>query len=172
MERQRPASAANRKPPFWSSKVHGIPQTYAGSSRPAGEPLRLKDAAATARPKTANQTAIERRNRALQVKDTAATQVSSEVLTQIENKLRKAVVLCTPEYEKEQTILLRAFQTFDQAGRGTIPLDAFQKALACFQIETSDAECRALLATADAVAPSALTAETLAPSLTRASAAA
>ena len=38
---ERPASAANRKPPFWSSKVHGIPQTYAGSSRPAGEPSAL-----------------------------------------------------------------------------------------------------------------------------------
>ena len=73
-----------------------------------------------------------------------ASLVPLEVLAQIENRLKTAGVQCCPEYEKKQTILLRAFQTFDQAGRGTIPLDAFRKALACFQIETSEAEARAL----------------------------
>ena len=136
----------NGKKPFWSSKVHGIPQGY-NTNRPSTLPPNPQQTGALAmRPKSANQAALERREVRLaeKEKEAAASLVPLEVLAQIENRLKTAVVQCCPEYEKKQTILLRAFQTFDQAGRGTIPLDAFRKALACFQIETSEAEARAL----------------------------
>ena len=139
--------APNSKKPFWSSKIHGIPQGYS-TARPSTAPKHaaLQAGGLTTRPKSANQQALDRRDTALGMKEKedAARLVPLEVLAQIEHKLKAAVIQCTPEYEKKQTILIRAFQTFDQAGRGTIPLDAFQKALACFQIETSEAECRAL----------------------------
>ena len=136
----------NGKKPFWSSKVHGIPQGY-NTNPPASYPPHPQQTGALAtRPKSANQAALDRREGRLteRDKDAAASLVPLEVLAQIENRLKSAVIQCTPDYEKKQTILLRAFQTFDQAGRGTLPLDAFRKALACFQIETSEAEGRAL----------------------------
>ena len=150
--KERPLKMAQRneqgngKKPFWSSKVHGIPQGY-NTNRPSTLPPNPQQTGALAmRPKSANQAALERREVRLaeKEKEAAASLVPLEVLAQIESRLKTAVVQCCPEYEKKQTILLRAFQTFDQAGRGTIPLDAFRKALACFQIETSEAEARAL----------------------------
>ena len=148
--------AVNRKKPFWSSKVHGIPQGYAADAErkkqqelPQLRQWRGAGAAAQAltRPQSANAVALQRRDVKLTDKDKEANELlvhHPEVLVQIESKLKSAVVTCTPVYEKHQTILIRAFQTFDQDGRGTIPLSAFQKALACFQIETSEVECRAL----------------------------
>ena len=147
--------ATNRKKPFWSSKVHGIPQGYAADSdRKKRQELpqlhQWRGAGAqqvTARPQSANAVALQRREQKLTNKEDEANELlvhRPEVVVQIESKLKRAVVQCTPEYEKHQTILVRAFQTFDQEGRGTIPLGAFQKALACFQIETSEVECRAL----------------------------
>ena len=137
---------ANGKKPFWSSKVHGIPQGYDTNPPSRVPPYPQQTGALATRPKSANQVALDRREGRLteRGKDAAASLVSLEVLAHIESRLKTAVVQCTPDYEKKQTILLRAFQTFDQAGRGTIPLDAFRKALACFQIETSEAEGRAL----------------------------
>jgi len=146
--------AVNRKKPFWSSKVHGIPQGYAADAErkkqqelPQLHQWRGGAAQVVTRPQSANAVALQRREQKLTAKDDEANELlvhHPDVLVQIESKLKRAVVQCTPVYEKHQTILIRAFQTFDQDGRGTIPLSAFQKALACFQIETSDAECRAL----------------------------
>ena len=150
----------NGKKPFWSSKVHGIPQGY-NTNRPSTLPPNPQQTGALAtRPKSANQAALERREGRLAERDkeSAASLVPLEVLAQIEHRLKTAVVQCCPEYEKKQTILLRAFQTFDQAGRGTIPLDAFRKALACFQIETSEAEVTLALTLAlTLIAPPTLT---------------
>ena len=170
--KERPLKMAGRseqgngKKPFWSSKVHGIPQGY-NTNRPSTVPPNPQQTGAlSTRPKSANQAALERREGRLAERDkeSAASLVPLEVLAQIENRLKTAVVQCCPEYEKKQTILLRAFQTFDQAGRGTIPLDAFRKALACFQIETSEAEVTLTLT--PALTPPVTLDPTLTPTLT------
>ena len=172
--KERPLKMAQRndqgngKKPFWSSKVHGIPQGY-NTNRPSTVPPHPQQTGALAtRPKSANQAALDRRDGRLveRDKESAASLVPLEVLAQIENSLKTAVVQCCPEYEKKQTILLRAFQTFDQAGRGTIPLDAFRKALACFQIETSEAEVTLTLPPTLTLTPPLTLTLTLTPTLT------
>ena len=46
-------------------------------------------------------------------------------LIELEKKLRDEVARHTPYHERKQTILVRAFQTFDHEKKGTLPLDAF-----------------------------------------------
>ena len=65
-------------------------------------------------------------------------------LIELEKKLRDEVARHTPYHERKQTILVRAFQTFDHEKKGTLPLDAFRRALQCFNVEVSPSEGRAL----------------------------
>ena len=65
-------------------------------------------------------------------------------LEALEKTLRDEVARHTPYHERKTTILIRAFQTFDHERKGTLPLDAFRRALQCFNVEVTPAEGRAL----------------------------
>lgn len=72
--------------------------------------------------------------------------MSKSRIDQIEGELVDAVARYTPFHEKPQSILTRAFQTFDASRSGFLPLEAFQKTLQCFHVAVTTAECRALFA--------------------------
>ena len=77
--KERPLKMAQRneqgngKKPFWSSKVHGIPQGY-NTNRPSTLPPNPQQTGALAmRPKSANQAALERREVRLAEKEKEAS---------------------------------------------------------------------------------------------------
>jgi len=67
-------------------------------------------------------------------------------LTEIEQALRNGVADHTPAYEKGQTVLTKVFRAFDPDGCGHISSGAFRKLLGVFEIEASESEARAIVA--------------------------
>ena len=71
--------APNRKPAFWSSHVHGIPQNYATGGLPPETPPR-RSGEQLSRPVSANAMALAKRDQRLQVKEEAAIQARMAVI--------------------------------------------------------------------------------------------
>jgi len=139
--------AANKKPPWWSTREYGLPMDYEQREpRPVvsggpiltaeGNPVNMRRA-----PGIADLTLIKKRESALLVQE---KQVPPSRLVELEEKLRGEVGRHTPYHERKTTVLIRAFQTFDHERRGTLPLDAFRRCLECFGVTMTPAEGRAL----------------------------
>jgi len=145
-QKERPLKLAERKtlphnkPAFWSSKIHGIPANY----KPK-EHVQHK-----ARP---GQTApaVERRTTAIRAKAKEAgklvprSQASVRLVNSVTAELKRKVIQdYTPFHEKESTILMRTFELFDHDRSGVVSVEAFQKVLACFEIEADETTCHAV----------------------------
>ena len=84
---------------------------------------------------------LKEREKALMVEE---KKVPPQKLVDVEQSLRDEVARHTPYHERKTTILIRAFQTFDHERRGTLTIDAFRRALQCFNVNLSPSEARAL----------------------------
>eukprot|EP00965_Chrysotila_dentata_P104877 3464114-Pleurochrysis_carterae.AAC.1 len=131
-------TAVNRKPAFWSSKVHGVPQGYKPKStalalrRPDSAPIMRKANAIVAHGQKVG-------------KGSSSAECDPDRLEEIEDQVRKKIIECTPALqEREQTILIRACSKFDEDGRGFITCEAFQKVLECLDVSATLSECRAV----------------------------
>ncbi|KAL1507272.1 hypothetical protein AB1Y20_008120 [Prymnesium parvum] len=139
-----------RRPAWWSSRAHGIPLDYTGrpSSSPAPLPhhLMLTDKAAKQLedrkvPGVLSRRVREQTERRLLHEE---MKVPRERIEEVERTLIDKVSWYTPFHEKPESILIRAFQTFDREHRGTITAEAFQSTLQCFQVSVGLEECRVL----------------------------
>ena len=142
----------NRKPPWWSTAEYGIPMNYgqrASRPTPGGRKLLTMDEVAgneeTGLVKHAPGTVdlAKKAKKELAMLD-EERRIDPNRLDELEKTLRNEVARHTPYHERKYTILVRAFQTFDHEKKGTIPLDAFRRALQCFNVEVTPAEGRAL----------------------------
>ena len=73
----------------------------------------------------------------LRIMEEEERKIDPNRLEAIEKNLRDEVARHTPYHERKTTILIRAFQTFDHEHKGTLSLDAFRRALQCFNVELS-----------------------------------
>ena len=142
----------NRKPPWWSTAEYGIPMNYgqkAPQPTPGGRKLLTVDevsgkeetALVKHAPGTVDLAKKAKKELAMLEEE---RRIDPNKLIELEKKLRDEVARHTPYHERKQTILVRAFQTFDHEKKGTLPLDAFRRALQCFNVEVTPAEGRAL----------------------------
>eukprot|EP00962_Isochrysis_galbana_P011361 scaffold3185_cov111-Isochrysis_galbana.AAC.1 len=67
-------------------------------------------------------------------------------LAEIEQALRTRVADHTPAYEKGQTVLTKVFRAFDPYGQLYVSSGAFRKILGVFEIDATEAEARAIVA--------------------------
>lgn len=142
----------NRKPPWWSTAEYGIPMNY-GQKAPKPTPggrklLAIDDSAGNTEtalvkhaPGTVDLAKKAKKELAMLEEE---RQIDPNRLVEVEKNLRNEVARHTPYHERKETILVRAFQTFDHDKKGTLPLDAFRRALQCFNVEVTPAEGRAL----------------------------
>ena len=143
------ANLPNKKPPWWSTQEYGIPMNY-GQSAPrattGGRKLMsveeiTSDAIVRHVPGIPDLTKKEARLRAMEEEE---RKIDPNRIEAIEKQLRDEVARHTPYHERKTTILIRAFQTFDHDHKGTLTLDAFRRALQCFNVELTPAEGRAV----------------------------
>ena len=143
------ANLPNKKPPWWSTQEYGIPMNY-GQSAPrattGGRKLMsveeiTSDAIVRHAPGIPDLTKKEARLRAMEEEE---RKIDPNRIEAIEKQLRDEVARHTPYHERKTTILIRAFQTFDHDHKGTLTLDAFRRALQCFNVELTPAEGRAV----------------------------
>jgi len=144
----RSGALPNRKPPWWSTREYGLPMDFAQHEpQPVVQTGRLLTAPSDRPEETRRAPGIPDLDK-LKARDAALLLEEKKVpptrLLELEQSLRNEVARHTPYHERKTTILIRAFQTFDHERRGTLPLDAFRRALECFQVEITPAEGRAL----------------------------
>lgn len=129
-----------RRPAWWSSREHGLPIDYV--ARPATAPsqppmMLLTDKAGDALERQVPG-AVQRSERHRLAKAIRKDELSvkPERIEEIERDLVDMTAKYTPFHERPESILIRAFQTFDRGHRGTIAADAFQSTLQCFKVAT------------------------------------
>lgn len=145
------ANLPNKKPPWWSTQQYGLPMNYGqkvAKPTPGGRKLQsVADLQPTdttlARSAPGIPDLKKKKERELEMLE-LERKVSPNRLVELEKQLRDEVARHTPYHERKTTILVRAFQTFDHERKGTLPLDAFRRALQCFGVEMTAAEGRAL----------------------------
>lgn len=133
----------NRKPPWWSTAEYGVPMNYGQTAprpTPGGRKLLTVDEVSgnqeTALVKHAPGTVdLVKKAKKEQMMLEEERRIDPNRIDELEKQLRNEVARHTPYHERKHTILVRAFQTFDHDKKGTLPLDAFRRALQCFNVE-------------------------------------